>query len=543
MYSSWFSVWSVLLVGVVLFAVRITGPPDLADDYHQERAAAYVMDALRNGNWICQYGAYGEVTSKPPMLTWLAALASLPFAQANWFSLLLPGALATLTIAALVFFAGERFFGRMAGFLAGIVYLMSPVGMKQIALGRIDGVFSATIMITALLGFRAWQTGKGWTWFWLAGAASTLTKGPFGVLLAGLGLLAAIWERRRPAGNHWLGIALFSIISCGWFWLAYRFVGQPLVDVMLGKELVGHAVRSEGNLPGQFAYLPVLYFLGRFAPWSLLAFVGFWRIWKSPAGSEPERQFERFIFCWFFGSLILFSLSPHQRPDLIFPLVPAGALIAGRELARFLTWKGLPVAAAAAAILVIGISSAVAKYHFSEQKDAKVLETRAIRELAAKIGGGEFPLVHVDSTFALQFYLNTKRPYVPTHQAAALLRQEPAVFVAVKDLTPFANWHRVAEWQGRKKAYYIVSNHPRIEWTDRMATIIGPARLELNRVKGIRSQANEFQFRADGEASVTVKSIDPVHVVTLDDQKLLAPGEEWQISFKDVVSIKLTPKD
>src|SRR5688572_16502794 len=65
----WMNLWTVLALGLVVYVIRMLGPEDLADFYHQERAAAYVMDVLRNGNWICQYGFYGEVTSKPPMLT------------------------------------------------------------------------------------------------------------------------------------------------------------------------------------------------------------------------------------------------------------------------------------------------------------------------------------------------------------------------------------------------------------------------------------------------------------------------------------------
>jgi 4-amino-4-deoxy-L-arabinose transferase-like glycosyltransferase len=561
----WAGTWGVVALWTVLLALRLTGPPNLADGYHQERAAAYVLDALRNGNWICQYGMYGEVSSKPPMFTWLAALASLPFGQANWFTLILPGAVLTLGIATLLFRCGDEFFGRTAGFLAAVTYLMSPVGMKQIVLARIDGVFAFTVMLAALLGFRAWQTGRGWSWFWLGAAMSTLTKGPLGVLLGGFGLLAVIWERRqgfqtRLSGSHWLGIAMFWIITFGWFGLAYWKMGQPLIDVMVGDELVGHAVQEKGKLPGQLAYLPTLYFLGRFAPWSVLAFGGFWRIWKRPAQIESERRFERFLFCWFFAGLALFSLSPHQRPDLIFPLLPAAALVGGRELARVLEWKRIPIAAATAVIVVIGLGSAFAKYHVTEQKDNQVLETAALKNIAAKIktaGQGEFPLMHVDSSFALQFYLNTKRPLVPVHMVAEILKQKPAAFVAVSDLGKLQQelgsdsnrMHTLAEWNGRRDACYIVSNHPRLEWTEEMATVIGPALLTLNHVQSMRSTANNLRFTATAKgASLIVQPAwsQALRVQRLDErgavseEKILKPGEQWRIEVSEAAAIRLS---
>ncbi len=65
----------VLGLGLVLFGVRLAGPPDLTDN-DQERPSAYVLDVVQNGNWCVQRDAYGEIASKPP-LTWLAGLSTL----------------------------------------------------------------------------------------------------------------------------------------------------------------------------------------------------------------------------------------------------------------------------------------------------------------------------------------------------------------------------------------------------------------------------------------------------------------------------------
>src|SRR3954452_631057 len=84
-HARWMSLRTVLLLCLLVAAIRLAAPCELSDEYHQERAASYVMDILRHGNWLCQFGMYGEVTSKPPMFTWLAALANLPFPEPNWF--------------------------------------------------------------------------------------------------------------------------------------------------------------------------------------------------------------------------------------------------------------------------------------------------------------------------------------------------------------------------------------------------------------------------------------------------------------------------
>jgi hypothetical protein len=119
-----------------------------------------------------------------------------------------------------------------------------------------------------------------------------------------MGLLAAVWERRPgdPAplrGSHVSGVLLYCVVCGGWFLLAYWDSGQDLVDKMLGKELAGHAISGKGTIPGLLFYQQPLYYLGRSAPWSLLAYYGLWRLWRRPASDVEERVFERFLYCWF----------------------------------------------------------------------------------------------------------------------------------------------------------------------------------------------------------------------------------------------------
>jgi 4-amino-4-deoxy-L-arabinose transferase-like glycosyltransferase len=91
------------------------------------------------------------------------------------------------------------------------------------------------VILAALAAFRAWVKGSGWAWFWLAAAAGTMVKGPLAVVVGAAGLLAAIWERRTNSptpfrGYHFVGVLVFLLIVGGWFALAYRELGQALID-------------------------------------------------------------------------------------------------------------------------------------------------------------------------------------------------------------------------------------------------------------------------------------------------------------------------
>src|SRR4029453_6232333 len=251
----------ITTVAIALFCIRLTGLPNWLDNEY--RVGASVLDAIRAGNWICPQDALGN-TDKPPLLVLLAALTSLPAGRLTLFTIYLPTAIATVALAWLLFAVGRREWGPRAGFLAALAYLLSEVGTKQIATARWDGLFALTVALTAIAAFDAWMKGGGWLRFWTAASAATLTKGPLGVLLGGLGLLAVVWERRSgtPApirGNQLPGIGVYLVIPVGWFVLAYLQVGWHLVDNMLGRELLGHAVE---HAPGRRFTKPAWWFVG-----------------------------------------------------------------------------------------------------------------------------------------------------------------------------------------------------------------------------------------------------------------------------------------
>jgi 4-amino-4-deoxy-L-arabinose transferase-like glycosyltransferase len=431
-------------VAVVLFILRQSAPPNLLDQ-DQENPGAYVLDAVKNGHWICQRDLTGEITSKPPLYTWIAGLATVACGRISLFTLYLPGALALLGTALLVFVYGRDAFGERAALLGALACMLCPAGFKEFGLARTDGVFAFTVTAATFLAYDAWQGRRGWTPFWLMSAGATLTKGPLGVVLAAAGLLASFWEKRsdeplRVRGSHWAGVMLFLVLTVGWLGLAYAQVGRALLDKLFLQELVFHVVQGEQKkTPGTQFYLSPLYYLARSAPWSLLAYYGLWRLWHAPASAVEERRFERFLSCWFGAGLLLFSLAPHQRGDLLWPIMPAGALIAGREVARLTTHLKAPAferfVFGMVAFAVIGFSI----YYFGPHAwHPLVRQTVALRTFAEQIerqGGRDLPLVHTDDPAALQIYLDTYRLPVPLETVATLLRGKSAVAVAVTDWT------------------------------------------------------------------------------------------------------------
>jgi 4-amino-4-deoxy-L-arabinose transferase-like glycosyltransferase len=549
----------ITLLALALFILRLAGPSNFLDQ-DQERPGTYVLDIVKNGNWLCQRDLNGEITSKPPLYTWLCALVALARNQVDEFSLYLPGALAAWGTAWLIFAFGRPVFGPRAAFFAALASMLCTAGLKEFGLARTDGVFAFTVTATALLGFRAWTHGQGWTAFWLMASAATLAKGPLGPVLAAAGFLAIYWERRSGEplplkGNQLLGIGLFLLITCGWFLLAYYSAGKPLIDKMLGKELVGHSVTdAKQHFPGTLFYQPPLYYLGRGAPWSLLGFYGLWRVWQAPSGETTVRRFERFLFCWFLFGLVLFSLASHQRADLLWPVMSAGALLAGRELDRLSLRARMISRVAIAAIVALMLGGFVYYYFGSRARSAIVRQTVSLKHIVAEVAryrGSEFPLTHLDEPMGLQVYLNTWHPKVSAEHAAALLRGPEPAFIAVNDLKKLQLARHpddppiytvVPSRDDKNYPARIISNVQTLDSTNRFALGLGSLTLRASGIRLTEATEREFSFveeQKQSEITIVNESSEP-HKVRLRvigegsphrEERTLAGHEIWRMNF------------
>jgi hypothetical protein len=550
-------------LAAILFTLRLAAPPNLLDQ-DQERPGNYVLDVLKNGNWICQRDLTGDITSKPPFYTWLSALVALAGGRVSLFALYLPGALAAAGTAQLVLWSGARHFGRRAGFFGAAAVLVCGAGLKEVGLARTDGVFAFTVTVAALLAYRAWISGRGWVWFWLVAAVATLTKGPLGPLLAAEGLFASFWERKSAhpwpiRGGHALGFGLFLVITAGWFGLAWLYDGPAVAAKLLGKELIGHTItEARDHIPGVQFYQPPLFYLARAAPWSVLGYLGLWRVWRRPTSEAPERRFERFLFCWFLIGLVIFSLQAHQRSDLLWPIMPAAALLAGRELDLILAATDRRrVGLATAAGLAMGVAGFGAYYFGPHARTPLVRQTVALRAQAAAIEGrgadeGEFPLTHVDDPLGLQIYLNTWCRPVSPERAAELLRGVEPAFVAVKSrasLEPARRsgdpiWHTLlpATNQLGDSGVEIVSNQPGVRPAKVFAFCAGTIWVRVQDARLVQASEVEFCFapgpqrpevRLVNESAESRKLVVCVHrgQHRQRHEGSVGPGQAWTVQL------------
>ncbi len=261
----------------------------------------------------------------------------------------------------------------------------------------------------------------------------------------------------------------------GWLVPALLSAGQPLVDKLFFQELVGQATgMGKGGYPGQNLPKPTLYFLLRFLPFSLFAAYALWRVARRPASDAAERRFERFLFCWIVGGIVLFSLASHHRGDLLLPLWPAAALLAGREMAR-LTDRigGRLMGAVLAGLTFLFLGGAWWTYHLKAERQSEevrytVEAQRAARALAAS-GLDVKGMHHLDTPVTLQLELGTFRTWIGEAEALRLAGGNAPLLLAVESPGDFPRlfgpngppMREVFRWpsgEGAKAAVKVFSN-------------------------------------------------------------------------------------
>lgn len=323
---------------------------------------------------------------KPILVYWLSAATQRLFGFREWAARL-PVALLSLLTTFLVALAGQRWFGRRAGLLAGLVYATTPMTIADARQMTTDALLVLWFALALLAFWGCYRDVGGeqsiqettpsggratWRWpllFWTALAFAVLTKGAVGALLPFLALgvfllLNHFGARLRP-GADWkqalgslrpiVGIPLFLALVAPWHLLIWQAGGHDAQGRTWIQEYIfrQHIGRFQGldavhNLP---LFANLIYFLVGFFPWSCFATAAFRFAPGKPRarlrGVRPTEETpnpslpahdetHRFLLVWFWTIFAFFSLGAAKLPTYIVPAYPAAALLVGRWLDRAL---------------------------------------------------------------------------------------------------------------------------------------------------------------------------------------------------------------
>jgi len=268
-----------------------------------------------------------------PVLFFAAAAAAMEVLGPTELAARLAPFLCAMATALLVGLAAARWYGRAAGWVAGIAAATAPLPLAFSRIVILDSML-ALLVTSALLAFHAavearaaGRGGRAWTLAaWAAIGLGILTKGP--VALAVPLLVAApyaLWRRASWAVWNPMGPLLMAAIVAPWVWF------------------------MEARLPGYLQYVAITETwqrvssdeLQRTQPWwyfLVIAGVGFFPWWpmilgrrRLDGGRDPRRVYS---LLWLIVPLVFFSLSRSKLPQYILPLMPAVALLLASRWSR-----------------------------------------------------------------------------------------------------------------------------------------------------------------------------------------------------------------
>ncbi|MGB2925122.1 MAG: glycosyltransferase family 39 protein [Limnothrix sp.] len=371
------------LLGAIAFLWRL-GSTGLVDETEPMFAEA-ARQMLVTGDWITPY--YNDVTrfDKPPLVYWLMAIAY-KIVGVNAWGARLPSALAAIALMAMIFLVLKKFGFPTAAAAENPehpqsqrkVWLAAWIGSSLIALNLHTIVWArmgvSDMLLNGCMGsglvcfFFGYATGgkqiNRWlpnAWYlaaYICLALAVLTKGPVGIALPGLTIIAFL----AYLGRFWsvfleakplTGAIVFSVITVPWYVLVILRNGQTYLDTFFGYH---NYERFTGVVNGHDApwyfYFPVI--LIGFIPWSIYlpAAIARLKLHHVKQWREQPRHAHLGIFAgaWFFTIFGFFTIAVTKLPSYTIPLLPAASILIAllwshlitepQQPSKFFWWSG-----------------------------------------------------------------------------------------------------------------------------------------------------------------------------------------------------------
>lgn len=358
---------SLLVIGWIAFGWNL-GNVGLIDETEPLFAEAS-RQMLLTGDWITPFFNGETRFDKPALIYWCQAIAYSIMGVNEWAART-PSALAAMGVIALAFYTVQWHFTKkdeleqvtnlprryLTAALAAALMALNPEMIVWGRTGVSDMLLTGCIGSTLLcffLGYAQnnrvivianWQFPNQWylaSYVLIAGAI--LTKGPVGIVLPGLIMIAfalyvgkfwQIWREMRPI----LGMVIVLVLSLPWYILVTWRNGWNFINAFFVYHNIERftEVVNGHSAPWYFYFLVVL--LG-FAPYAVYIPESLVRLklWQRSYWLQKERSqhLGLFVSLWFLGVFGFFTVSVTKLPSYVLPLMPAAAILVA------LSWSDL----------------------------------------------------------------------------------------------------------------------------------------------------------------------------------------------------------
>ncbi len=230
------------------------------------------IEMVRSHNWLLPILFGRPFLTKPPLHHWLIALSQILAGQGNLFVWRLPSAIAGALLCSVVCLFAARWFGRLAGLIAGVcvVGMVALWGQSQVA--DIDATNTLATTLAAFCGTESLIARPARRRLWIAMTALSLAATLMAKGTAGLPILLGVWicgirsirQQRGPRAwmdaEVWVPWAFALLVFGTWvalakLYLAHRGLAVNAEAARNGVKFL-HPSSAWGYLKSVFFMLP-----------------------------------------------------------------------------------------------------------------------------------------------------------------------------------------------------------------------------------------------------------------------------------------------
>jgi 4-amino-4-deoxy-L-arabinose transferase-like glycosyltransferase len=345
--------WLLLFLAVVAFYFYGLGHmPFVGPD--EPRYAQVAREMFLRGDLITPTLGGHTWFEKPPLLYWIMMASFRLFGVTEWAARLGPALSGLLTMFA-IFWAARRvcrssvehqlkglapWSAIIAASTLGIIVFSRGVGFDIVV--TMTTAWALSLFLVSELEENEKRRRRLLFGFYVFIGLSLLAKGLIGLVIPfGVVGLYQLMRRQFPARSFlvtfWWGLPLAFAVASTWYVPVILKHGWPFIDEFFIQHHFARYLSNKYRHPQPF-YFYLLILIPMSLPWTAFLIEGLVeaRRWRLRSNDSVDRL-RVLALAWLLVPLAFFSLSGSKLPGYILPVLPAGALIAGERLTRFLS--------------------------------------------------------------------------------------------------------------------------------------------------------------------------------------------------------------
>ncbi|MCF0140235.1 MAG: glycosyltransferase family 39 protein [Acidaminococcus fermentans] len=437
--------WPALLLLLLSLVLFFAGNSRLLiTDPVESNYALTAREMLAAGDWLSPR-IYGNFWYDKPWLFYGELLVAFHwFGETSFAARFFPSLFGVIGVLQTYWFA-QKLYNRKIGFLSGLI-MATSVEYFYLAKAVITDMTLFVAMDGALMLFYVAKTGQRTRLYYgaylLAGLA-ILTKGPIGLVLPGLIILAYLLGNRD---SHTLfhmklcrGLLLSLSIAALWYGPMVQLHGSAFLKGFIGVHNILRATVSEHPRNNTWWYYFLIFLIGCF-PWSL-SLPWLWKRYGKTLQLRFRRHTfwqslddrQRFLFLWVFVTWLFFECMATKYPTYTFPCLPplAIGLAASLDTLQAEYWAKRLAAGLALVFLVLSHTVAVPLCRQASAWDAaQLIRVYRLPSVPVYVYGGRYPV-------SFTWYSGIPAPRLVTRERLAEMRPEGISWNA-KNMMPFA---------------------------------------------------------------------------------------------------------